>query len=54
MKEQLKSRQENEEREIVDVAAARTVVQYKWVFKNKYDQCDKMNYFALLVAKGFI
>lgn len=50
----MKSFQENEAWDLVDVPNAETVLQCKWIFKKKCNQCHKVNYHARLVAKGFI
>lgn len=53
MDEELKSFEENQAWELVDVKEADRVVQCKWVFKRKFESDNKVRFRARLVAKGF-
>lgn len=52
MAEELQSFEDNQAWEVVDTPSNASVVQCKWVFKNKYDSDNKVRYRARLVAKG--
>lgn len=51
--QELRSFEDNDAWEIVDIPESGTIVQCKWVFKKKFDNENKVKYRARLVAKGF-
>lgn len=54
MNDELKSFEDNEAWEVVDLPVNSTVVPCKWVFKRKMDIDNNITYRARLVAKGYV
>ena len=54
MKEEMKSMSKNDVWDIVEIPKGAKIVEYKWVYKTKYDSDSNIESFkARFVAKGF-